>query len=73
MVDVQAAGAGLGSAVPSHEETTSEDPLRQEETVVVLVGTTIATFNMLDVDGSASFPPDLIDIQVDRLERAQRR
>ncbi|MFP8959047.1 hypothetical protein ACLIYP_00475 [Streptomyces nanhaiensis] len=55
------------------EETTGEDPLRQEQTVVVLVGTTIATFNMLDVDGSASFPPDLIDIQVDRLKRAQRR
>jgi hypothetical protein len=33
----------------------------------------IATFTMLNVDGSASFPLGLIDTRAGRLKRAQRR
>jgi hypothetical protein len=54
------------------EVATGEELLREEQTVVVRVGATIATFTMLDVGGSASFPTDLIDTQVERLKSAQR-
>ncbi|MFD7226885.1 hypothetical protein [Streptomyces sp. NPDC059881] len=46
---------------------------RDEQFVVVRAGNTIATFTMLNVAGSSSFPAELISRQVDRLRNAQRR
>ncbi|MGI5401314.1 hypothetical protein ACQEVG_18060 [Streptomyces sp. CA-135486] len=45
---------------------------RNEQITVVRTGNTIVTFRMLNVGGSSSFPPDLINKQVGRLRNAQR-
>nr|WSY53440.1 hypothetical protein OG999_27145 [Streptomyces sp. NBC_00886] len=48
-----------------------DDRIRDEQYTVVRVGSVIATFTMLDVGGSSSFPSDLINKQVERLRAAQ--
>ncbi|MFE9776424.1 hypothetical protein ACFYOV_33175 [Streptomyces sp. NPDC005931] len=45
---------------------------RNEQFTVVRAGNTIVTFQKLNVGGRASFPADLIDRQVERLQNAQR-
>ncbi|MFG2758030.1 hypothetical protein [Streptomyces wuyuanensis] len=45
---------------------------RNEQYIVVRAGNTIATFTMLNVAGSSSFPAELVSRQVDRLRNAQR-
>ncbi|MER6469622.1 hypothetical protein [Streptomyces collinus] len=45
---------------------------RNEQFTVVRAGNTIATFQKLNVGGSATFPPDLVSRQVERLQNAQR-
>ncbi|MFI1470491.1 hypothetical protein [Streptomyces wuyuanensis] len=45
---------------------------RNEQYIVVRAGNTIATFTMLNVAGSSSFPAELVSRQVDRLRDAQR-
>lgn len=45
---------------------------RYEQFTVVRAGNTIVTFRKLNVGGSASFPADLVDRQVERLQDAQR-
>ncbi|MFJ3922414.1 hypothetical protein [Streptomyces sp. NPDC090022] len=45
---------------------------RNETVVVVRTGNTIASFTALNVGGTASFPPDLITRQVERLRAAQQ-
>ena len=49
-----------------------DDGARDEQHIVVRVGSVIATFTRLDVGGSSSFPSDLIHTQVERLRTAQR-
>ncbi|MEF9905249.1 hypothetical protein [Streptomyces sp. P9-A2] len=51
---------------PEHSEE------RNEQFTVVRAGNTIVTFHKLNVDGSASFPADLVNRQVERLQNAQR-
>lgn len=48
-----------------------EGRIRDEQYTVVRVGSALATFTMLDVGGSSSFPSDLINKQVERLRTAQ--
>ncbi|MFJ5901139.1 hypothetical protein ACIQFZ_38395 [Streptomyces sp. NPDC093064] len=45
---------------------------RNEQFTVVRAGNTIVTFQKLNVGGSASFPADLVNRQVERLQNAQR-
>jgi hypothetical protein len=45
---------------------------RNEQFTVVRAGNTIATFRKLNIGGSASFPADLVNRQVERLQNAQR-
>ncbi|MGW5097240.1 hypothetical protein ACWEQ1_22525 [Streptomyces nodosus] len=45
---------------------------RNQQFTVVRAGNTIVTFDKLNVDGSASFPADLVNRQVERLQNAQR-
>ncbi|MFD3379065.1 MULTISPECIES: hypothetical protein [unclassified Streptomyces] len=45
---------------------------RNEQFTVVRAGNTIVTFRKLNIGGSASFPTDLVNRQVERLQNAQR-
>jgi hypothetical protein len=45
---------------------------RNEQFTVVRAGNTIVTFRKLNIGGSASFPADLVNRQVERLQNAQR-
>ncbi|MEU6375275.1 hypothetical protein [Streptomyces sp. NPDC046909] len=45
---------------------------RNEQFTIVRAGNTIATFQKLNVGGTASFPTDLVTRQVQRLQQAQR-
>jgi hypothetical protein len=45
---------------------------RNEQYTVVRAGNTIVTFRKLNIGGSASFPADLVNRQVERLQEAQR-
>jgi hypothetical protein len=63
-------------AVGFHElvpMTAGSDRDRDEHFVVVRAGSTIVTFTTLNSDTGSSFPPDLIDKQVRRLQDAQRK
>lgn len=46
--------------------------MRNEQFTVVRAGNAIVTFRKLNVDGRASFPADLVERQVERLQDAQR-
>ena len=65
----------VGNEAVSYRLTTpvNDDQIRDEQHTVVRVGSTIATFTMLNVGGSSSFPTDLIHKQVERLETVQRK
>ncbi|AGS70873.1 hypothetical protein HGI09_29410 [Streptomyces collinus] len=45
---------------------------RNEQYTVVRTGNAIVTFHKLNIGGSASFPADLVNRQVERLQNAQR-
>ncbi|MFI2350856.1 hypothetical protein ACH492_28280 [Streptomyces sp. NPDC019443] len=45
---------------------------RNEQFTVVRAGNTVVTFRKLNIGGSASFPADLVNRQVERLQNAQR-
>ncbi|MGW2770648.1 hypothetical protein [Streptomyces sp. NPDC001275] len=71
--------SNVGDEAVRFRETTpvifmgSEHPgERNEQFTVVRAGNTIVTFRKLNVDGSASFPADLVKRQVERLQNAQR-
>ncbi|MEV6296148.1 hypothetical protein AB0M41_38275 [Streptomyces sp. NPDC051896] len=55
------------------ESPMADGRVHDEDYVVVRVGSTIATFNAIDVGKRASFPSDLIAKQVERIKGVQRR
>jgi hypothetical protein len=65
----------VGEEAVSYRITTpvNDNQIRNEQYTVVRVGSAIATFTMLNVGGSSSFPTDLIQKQVERLKTAQRK
>ncbi|MXM64818.1 hypothetical protein GR925_15540 [Streptomyces sp. HUCO-GS316] len=68
---------GIGDEAVRFRETVPMGPEypgdRNEQFTVVRAGNTIVMFQKLNVGGRASFPADLINRQVERLQNAQRR
>lgn len=66
---------GVGDEAMRFRETIPMGPEqpgdRNEQFTVVRAGNIIVTFRKLNVEGSASFPTDLVSRQVERLESAQ--
>ncbi|MFD4571458.1 hypothetical protein ACFWNK_00385 [Streptomyces sp. NPDC058417] len=66
----------IGDEAVRFRETVSpgsgELGVRDQQFTVVRAGNTIATFHKLSVGGSVSFPADLVNRQVRRLQDAQR-
>lgn len=67
---------GVGEEAVRFHETIPMGPEhpgdRNEQFTVLRAGNTIVTFTKLNVGGSASFPADLVNRQVERLQNAQR-
>lgn len=67
---------GVGDEAVRFRETVPMGPEqpgdRNEQFTVVRAGNTIVTFRKLNVGDSASFPTDLVNRQVERLQNAQR-
>jgi hypothetical protein len=67
---------GVGDEAVRFRETIPMGPEhpgdRHEQFTVVRAGNTIVTFRKLNIGGSASFPADLVNRQVERLQNAQR-